>query len=34
MGTAYADPNVRQLDQSQIGRVLTGMRKRCDMVAR
>ncbi len=24
MGTAYADPNVRQLDQSQIGRVLTG----------
>jgi anaerobic selenocysteine-containing dehydrogenase len=24
MGTAYADPDVRQLDQSQIGRVLTG----------
>ncbi|KQQ58747.1 dehydrogenase [Rhizobium sp. Leaf311] len=24
MGTAYADPGVRQLDQSQIGRVLTG----------
>lgn len=24
MGTVYADPNVRQLDQSQIGRVLTG----------
>lgn len=24
MGTAYADHNVRQLDQSQIGRVLTG----------
>lgn len=24
MGTAYADPDIRQLDQSQIGRVLTG----------
>lgn len=24
MGTAYADPEIRQLDQSQIGRVLTG----------
>jgi anaerobic selenocysteine-containing dehydrogenase len=24
MGTAYMDPDVRQLDQSQIGRVLTG----------
>lgn len=24
MGTAYADPSIRQLDQSQIGRVLTG----------
>lgn len=24
MGTAYADPEVRQLDQSQIGRILTG----------
>jgi anaerobic selenocysteine-containing dehydrogenase len=24
MGTSYADPNIRQLDQSQIGRVLTG----------
>ncbi len=24
MGTAYVDPDIRMLDQSQIGRVLTG----------